>query len=121
MKRETSITLHENKMLRESYYDIHHKSGLRICFIPKELSVTYALFATRYGSIDNVFRLVGEESFTKVPEGIAHFLEHKMFEAEDGTDTFERFAKVGASANAFTSSAGRVRVGMISPYTQRSM
>ena len=103
MKRETSITLHESKALRESYYDIRHKSGLHIYFIPKELSVTYALFATKYGSIDNVFRLAGEKAFTKVPEGIAHFLEHKMFEAEDGTDTFERFAKVGASANAFTS------------------
>ena len=103
MKRETSITLHESKTLREKYYYIRHKSGLRIYFIPKELSVTYALFATQYGSIDNVFRLEGEENFAKVPEGIAHFLEHKMFEQEDGTDTFERFAKVGASANAFTS------------------
>lgn len=103
MKRETSIALHESKELREKYYCIHHKSGLDIYFIPKDLSVTYALFATRYGSIDNVFRLAGEESFARVPEGIAHFLEHKMFEAEDGTDTFERFAKIGASANAFTS------------------
>ena len=103
MKRETSITLRENKALGERYYEIHHKSGLRIYFIPKDFSVTYALFATQYGSIDNVFRLAGEESFAKVPEGIAHFLEHKMFENEDGTDTFERFAKIGASANAFTS------------------
>ena len=49
------------------------------------------------------FKLEGEESFHEVPDGIAHDLEHKMFENEDGIDTFSRFAKYGASANAYTS------------------
>ena len=60
------------------------------------------MFGTRYGSIDTEFRLNGEEKFTCVPEGIAHFLEHKLFESED-LDAFERYAKTGASANAYTS------------------
>ena len=61
----------------------------------------YGLFGTRYGSIDNAFV---DEQGQKVdlPEGIAHFLEHKLFESEDG-DAFERYSKTGASANAFTS------------------
>ena len=67
------------------------------------MSTSYALFATRYGSLENSFKLASEADFTTVPEGIAHFLEHKMFENEDGTDTFERFGKTGAYANAFTS------------------
>ena len=45
---------------------------------------------------------IGKEEFIKVPDGIAHFLEHKLFEKEDG-DVFQQFSKQGASANAFTS------------------
>lgn len=93
----------ENEQLKEKYYKINHKSGLTIYVMPKEgYSSTYALFGTKYGSIDNCFRIVGEEGYTEVPEGIAHFLEHKLFESED-LDAFERYAKTGASANAFTS------------------
>jgi predicted Zn-dependent peptidase len=60
------------------------------------------VFGTKYGSIDNSFRKKGEEEFIDVPEGIAHFLEHKLFESEDG-DAFAKYAKTGASANAYTS------------------
>ena len=66
-------------------------------------SSAYALYGTRYGSIDTTFRSNANEEFVTVPEGIAHFLEHKLFENEDGADAFELFAKTGASANAFTS------------------
>lgn len=100
---ETKITCRESKSLRERYYRITHKSGLDIYVIPKKMSTAYALFATRYGGRDNCFRLEGEADYTRVPDGIAHFLEHKLFESEDGTDTFERFARLGANANAFTS------------------
>ncbi|OJG67703.1 M16 family peptidase [Enterococcus moraviensis] len=68
----------------------------------KEYNKTYGLFTTNYGSIDNEFVPIGEKEFVKVPDGIAHFLEHKMFEKEDG-DVFQQFGKQGASANAFTS------------------
>lgn len=103
MRNENRITLHENKQLRERYWHIEHKSGLDIYVFPKKMSTTYALLATKYGSIDNCFRLMGEKEYRTVPDGIAHFLEHKMFESEDGRDTFERFAMLGGSANAFTS------------------
>lgn len=93
----------ENKILGETYYRLHHPTGLTILVMPKEgYKTTYALFGTKYGSIDNCFRLEGEQNYTQVPEGIAHFLEHKLFESED-LDAFERYAKTGASANAFTS------------------
>ena len=92
-----------NELLNEKYYKINHTSGLTIYVFPKEnYSTTYAVFGTKYGSIDTVFRKPGEEKYTEVPEGIAHFLEHKLFESEE-LDAFERFAKTGASANAYTS------------------
>jgi predicted Zn-dependent peptidase len=65
-------------------------------------STTEALFGTKYGSINTRFKTNNDTDYTTVPEGIAHFLEHKLFENED-TDVFELFAKTGASANAFTS------------------
>lgn len=101
----SELKLTENKALGEKYYYTHHKSGLDIYIIPKNFTTSYALFSTKYGAIDNCFRLAGDKEFTRVPDGIAHFLEHKMFENEDGSDTFARFAKYGADANAFTGSA----------------
>ena len=92
-----------NELLKEEYYEIDHKSGLKILVMEKpDYSGAFAMFGTRYGSIDTCFRLKGEENYTSVPEGIAHFLEHKLFESEE-LDAFERFAKTGANANAFTS------------------
>lgn len=92
-----------NSRLDERYYSVEHPSGLKIMVFPKPgYRSSYAVFGTRYGSVDTCFRLKGEEDFVKVPEGIAHFLEHKLFESED-LDAFERYAQTGASANAFTS------------------
>ena len=91
-----------NELLNEKYYDIDHPSGLKILVMPKEnYSSTYAIFATKYGSIDTMIQM-SDGSFKEIPEGTAHFLEHKLFESED-LDAFERFAKTGASANAYTS------------------
>ena len=89
----------------ESYELIRHKSGLLIYLFPKQMTTAYALFATKFGSVDTCFRLEGETDFSTVPDGIAHFLEHKMFESEDGTDAFTRFAAVGANANAYTTNS----------------
>lgn len=92
-----------SERLSERYYEIDHASGLKILVYPKEnYASTYAMFGTRYGSIDTAFRASSDEPFTEVPEGIAHFLEHKLFESED-LDAFARYAKTGASANAYTS------------------
>jgi predicted Zn-dependent peptidase len=91
----------ESKKLHVKVIYQKHPTGLDIYVAPKSgYSSQYAIFGTKYGSIDNLFK-EGEKS-TAVPEGIAHFLEHKLFESEDG-DTFSRFAKTGASANAYTS------------------
>ncbi len=88
--------------LGESYRVIKHKSGLTIMVLTKQgYESTHAIFATKYGSIDtSILRENG--GFETIPEGTAHFLEHKLFESED-LDAFERFAKTGAYANAFTS------------------
>ncbi|MBQ7044055.1 MAG: insulinase family protein [Clostridia bacterium] len=91
-----------NELLGEMYYDIDHPSGLKILIMPKTgYASTYAIFATKYGSIDTMIEMK-DGSFREIPEGTAHFLEHKLFESED-LDAFERFAKTGASANAYTS------------------
>ena len=85
----------------ESYIKATLSSGLKIYILEKpQYNSSYAIFGTKYGSIDTCFSVNGEK--TKVPEGIAHFLEHKLFESEDG-DAFTKYAKTGAYCNAFTS------------------
>ncbi len=93
----------ENKKINEKYYKIKHPTGLDIFVFPKPgFQKVHAIFATKYGSIDNKFKRSDKNSVVKVPDGIAHFLEHKMFESET-EDAFERYARTGASANAYTS------------------
>ena len=93
----------ESKLLGESYVEIDHSSGLKILVMEKSnFQGAFAMFGANYGSVDTCFRVKGDETYTKVPEGIAHYLEHKLFESEE-LDAFERFAKTGASANAYTS------------------
>lgn len=95
--------IHESKELRERLYEIDHSSGLKIFVMPKaNYKSTYAVFGTKYGSIDTCFKRSDQKEYTRVPEGIAHFLEHKLFESEE-LDAFTRYAETGASANAFTS------------------
>ena len=92
-----------NGRLGESYLRVEHPSGLTMLLYPMQgYSTSYAMFSTKYGSIDTCFKTGEDTEFATVPAGIAHYLEHKMFESEDG-DAFERYAKTGASANAFTS------------------
>lgn len=93
----------KSERLRESYRRIKHKSGCTICLYPMpEYSTAYAIFGTRYGSVDTTFKTAKDSDYVTVPEGIAHYLEHKLFE-NDECDAFELYAKTGASANAFTS------------------
>lgn len=88
--------------VEETLYREVLPNGLEVVVLPKPgFQKTYATFATKYGSIDNHFS-VGNNPPIKVPDGIAHFLEHKMFEEPEG-DIFATFAKQGAAANAFTS------------------
>ncbi|MFB9861332.1 EF-P 5-aminopentanol modification-associated protein YfmH [Salinicoccus siamensis] len=85
----------------EQVYKHECDNGLTVFVIPKPgYSKKFATYTTKYGSMDDHFIVGGEEY--RVPDGIAHFLEHKMFEKEDG-DVFNLFSKYGANANAFTS------------------
>lgn len=87
----------------ELYYGTH-SSGLGVYIIPKKgYSKTYAIFGTRYGSVDSKFIVPGETEVTEVPDGIAHYLEHKMFDQPDESNVFDKFSKYGGNANAFTS------------------
>ena len=91
--------------LKETLYYEEMDNGLKVYLLPKEgFSKTYGLFSTRFGSIDTTFVPLGEKNMVRVPDGIAHFLEHKMFEMQDG-DASDKFAALGASTNAFTSSS----------------
>ncbi|HAZ1210142.1 TPA: insulinase family protein [Enterococcus faecium] len=93
----------EYEQINETLYHEVLPNGLTVYLLPKnDYHKTYGLFSTNYGSIDNEFIPYGEKEKMKVPDGIAHFLEHKLFEKEDG-DVFQLFGKQGASANAFTS------------------
>lgn len=100
--KETVITKRKSQLLGEEYSLIEHKSGLRIYAFYKDRSTFYGILGTKYGSFDNRFKMKYDENITDVPEGIAHFLEHKMFEMEDGRDAFELYAENGADANAYT-------------------
>ncbi|WFB56466.1 pitrilysin family protein [Paenibacillus sp. BR1-192] len=94
-------SIHYDNLQEMLYYEVMD-NGLHVYVLPKPgFQKTYATFATKYGSVDNHFKVQGE-SETRVPDGIAHFLEHKMFEEPEG-DIFAKFASNGASANAFTS------------------
>lgn len=92
----------KSQRIGDSYYKIDHPTGLTIYVYPKEgYNSAYAIFGTKYGSINTKFS-VDDENIITVPDGIAHYLEHKLFESEEG-DAFARYAKTGANANAYTS------------------
>jgi predicted Zn-dependent peptidase len=89
--------------LQEALFYEKMPNGLNVYILPKAgFNKTFATFTTKYGSVDNHFVPLGKQEFKQVPDGIAHFLEHKLFEKEDG-DVFQQFSRQGASANAFTS------------------
>ena len=78
-------------------------SGLTVYFLPFDnRSNFYFDYVTKYGALINTFKLDNEKRFKKEPYGIAHFLEHKLFEQEDGRDPFEYFSKYGIDCNAST-------------------
>lgn len=92
-----------NDILKEEIYYEKLENGLDVYFMPKTgFTKKYAVLATNYGSNELEFIPIGESKKIRVNEGIAHFLEHKMFEQPDGKNAFDKFSKWGASANAFT-------------------
>ncbi len=98
----TNYQLIENRELQESLYYYRFFPGLDLYVLPRPgYQKKYAVFSTCFGSIDNRFRVEPEQKITELPDGVAHFLEHKLFEDERG-NVFDRFAALGASPNAFT-------------------
>ncbi len=90
--------------LKLEVYEETLENGLSIYIIPKNnCNNIYATFSTKYGSNNDEFIPLNEKKMKSFPLGIAHFLEHKMFEMEDGTDPFEIYSNNGADANANTS------------------
>jgi predicted Zn-dependent peptidase len=100
-RRLAEKTLYEPR-LQETLFTRRLACGLDISVLPRPgFLKKHATFMTRYGSVDSSFTLPGSEEVVEVPAGIAHFLEHEVFEEESG-NAFETFAALGASANAFT-------------------
>lgn len=93
----------ENSNVKEKVYIEKLENGMTIMFIPKKnIQKKYIIWATEFGSINNEFILPNEQSVTKIPDGVAHFLEHKMFEQSNGTNSLDTLTALGASANAYT-------------------
>ncbi len=96
----TTETLYHSG-IDESYTRIRHSSGMTICIHPKHTAVTYAALGVRCGAVDHHFLCNGKE--IRVPDGTAHFLEHKLFAEGAGEgDAIARFAALGANADAYT-------------------
>lgn len=104
MSKLMEWSIKKNDLLQETIYHTVIDPGLDLYILPKKgYNKKYAIYSTRFGSIDNHFRVSGNgNEMVEVPDGVAHFLEHKLFDNEDG-NVFDQFAAYGASANAFTS------------------
>lgn len=90
--------------LDEEVYHEKLENGLDVYIYKKEgFTKKGAYFVTKYGSACNDFKPIGEDKIVSFPKGIAHFLEHKLFESEDNEKVFEKFKKNGAGVNAYTS------------------
>ena len=97
-----TIKQYEIALMGEKIYRARLKDGLQVFLMPRTgYSKMHAMFATRYGSIDTDF-ITPDGKRLSIPDGTAHFLEHKLFDNKDG-NVFEKFSRYGASANAYTS------------------
>ena len=93
----------ENSKVKEKLYIEKLENGLTIMIIPKKgIQKKYIIWGTHYGSNDNKFIVPGEVEPTTVPNGVAHFLEHKMFEQENGKNSLDVLTALGVNANAYT-------------------
>ncbi|KEK47859.1 EF-P 5-aminopentanol modification-associated protein YfmH [Staphylococcus warneri] len=94
---------HYYDVIDETVYEHELQNGLRLFVIPKPgFQKTFVTYTTQFGSLDSRFKPLGKDEFVTVPDGVAHFLEHKLFEKEE-EDLFTAFAEENAKANAFTS------------------
>ena len=88
----------------ETVYQTVLSNGLRVFLLPKnDFNETYGIISTNFGSVDTGIVSRETKQVTQYPAGIAHFLEHKLFEGPQGKDLMLEFTKLGAESNAFTS------------------
>lgn len=93
----------ENSKVKEKLYIEKLENGLTVMIIPKKgIQKKYVIWGTNYGSNDSKFIVPGEQNETEVPKGVAHFLEHKMFEQESGINSLDTLTALGVDANAYT-------------------
>lgn len=92
----------ENSKIKEKLYIEKLENGLTMMILPKKTRKKYIVWSVNYGSIDNKFFAPGENEITKVPDGIAHYLEHKLFEQENGKNSLDVLTAIGVDANAYT-------------------
>ena len=93
----------ENSKVKEKLYVEKLENGLTVMIIPKKgIQKKYVIWGTNYGSNDSKFTVPGENQETEVPKGVAHFLEHKMFEQESGVNSLDTLTALGVEANAYT-------------------
>lgn len=97
------MKLIESLKIKEKAYIETLDNGLKIIIIPKEnTKKKYVIWGTHFGSIDNHFIMPNTKEEVFVPDGVAHFLEHKMFEQENGTNSLDTLMALGVDANAYT-------------------
>ena len=93
----------ENNKVKEKMYKEKLDNGLDIMIIPKKgVQKKYIIWGINFGSVDNKFILGDSKEVTKIPDGIAHYLEHKMFEQRNGVNSLDALCALGVDANAFT-------------------
>ena len=93
----------ENLKVKEKLYIEKLENGLTVMIIPKKgIQKKYIIWGTNFGSIDNHFIVPGTNEEIQIPDGVAHFLEHKMFEQENGTNSLDVLSSLGVEANAYT-------------------
>ena len=96
----------ENNKIQEKVFIEKMKNGLTVMVFPrKNIQKKYIIWGTRFGSIDNNFIAPGDNEPTKVPDGIAHYLEHKLFEQENGKNSLDVLSSLGVDDNAYTSNS----------------
>ena len=97
------MEIRKNNKIDETVYTETLENGMKVIIVPKKnTSKKYIIWATKFGSIDNHFIEPKTENEVQVPDGVAHYLEHKMFENENGVDSLYKMMALGLDANAYT-------------------
>lgn len=93
----------ENNKVKEKLYIEKLENGLTVMLLPrKNVRKKYIICGPNFGSIDNEFIIPGNTEKTVLPDGVAHFLEHKMFEQKSGINSLDTLTAIGVDANAYT-------------------